>query len=1305
MRKIYLITTIFVFAFFATNGLFAQSREQVLEIRKELLENQSSNSVQDIISMEVDKLKTELLKASTVPEKSATGYPPINKQDSLALVDLYKSTGGSNWTYNDNWLTKPVVLWRGVFVSDDRVTSIYLSGNNLSGSIPASIGDLTALTTLDFENNNLTGEIPSSIGNLINLDWLLDLSINNLTGEIPSTIGNLSVLEMLDLSQNHLSGEIPESIRSLSSLEVLELSENNLSGSIPSVIGELSNLNFFDIVGNELTGTIPKELGRNSKLEALGITDNELIGEIPAELGDLDSLWIFVAGQNNLTGEIPKELFDCKSLGLLLLDHNDLTGSVPSSISNRTLTYLILTSNRLTGLSTISVAPRDDIGLKATVAIDSNLFDFTDLEPFSSINIDSFNYAPQEDIILNKKSVNETYELSMDAGGTQTTYQWFYDSTKISGSTANKYVVPPGNELQNYYCEAKNKLMPDLTITGMLPKQKNCYETGQFMFCLNSGSWEKGGTNKIKTSNVISINDFLFFDGTMSIDTMALEIEATGKFFVRDIPLPGGSIGRYTLNKGEYNLKLLGGDGEITNFLNSKLTDSAKLFGIGLNIDKIELVGGRNASGIKIGCTIQVPGVSGSCGGSKDTDTEIKLSGLEITGEGISLGGVAVKDLGLFVDGYCLKNLSLNYDSKKNILTSGMQLGLPFGEVGGGFKLEKGFIDSIAWHIESNYAPFVLGSTTIGIKGFFGHISNITKPAIEVELGGIFADIISDDLYRITASGRTVWPTVFEVKGTGQFLRPVFDDIPFQLMGNVALSYDIPNELFKINFGGSFGTSDEKTWLITGGGNFKICHRYTPAKFAGGFDGVIALPKLSDEYPYNWLNSMFDFPVKMKTVNRFIWGSNKLVYGTSSVNSDSYGPYSLKYVVDLSKKWEDEDYIVYSMDVEKTKSAITDKKSGQIASSVTKTFVIPENIEFAVIEINSPDKVPTSTLISEDGKQFLVSSSDDNILYTESTDKKESFWSVFAPKEGNWSVTLNNFGEQDTIITYFQPKLNDFKFSMNQTGNSVTISWDVAQVEPDQIIHIMLDDNKTDFDGFLVAEGDAISGSLSFTLDENFPDCNYYLFAEIVDDYSIVHAYADEVIHNPLASLAPPENFNTEYVEENGNFEFTWSETPSADIAGYILSVTDQNEKDSVYAVLNSLQTSITLDIDDFETKSAKIESYNHEWKIGCPAVLPSLVTAINEHNSMEEPKAKLKVYPNPTNGSCIIRYFVSEPSKCEIIVFDINGRRIAHPVSGTQPSGYHHIEFNYQNLPNGIYLIKFVNKFESFTVKSVLNR
>ena len=116
--------------------------------------------------------------------------------DRAALVALYNATGGANWGNNGNWLSNaPIGAWHGVTTdSDGRVTDLSLSFNQLTGEIPAELGDLTNLEGLSLFNNHLTGEIPAELGSLTNLERLY-LYRNHLTGEIPAELGSLTSLE------------------------------------------------------------------------------------------------------------------------------------------------------------------------------------------------------------------------------------------------------------------------------------------------------------------------------------------------------------------------------------------------------------------------------------------------------------------------------------------------------------------------------------------------------------------------------------------------------------------------------------------------------------------------------------------------------------------------------------------------------------------------------------------------------------------------------------------------------------------------------------------------------------------------------------------------------------------------------------------------------------------------------------------------------------------------------------------------------------------------------------------------------
>ncbi|MGB1308693.1 MAG: leucine-rich repeat domain-containing protein, partial [Oceanihabitans sp.] len=161
----------------------------------------------------------------TLQSKSFTvGEAPSNNSDYAALVALYNSTNGDNWTTNTNWLddTKPLNTWYGVTLTNNRVTSISLGSNNLTGVLPTEIGDFSELQYLWLYSNEITGTIPPEIGNLTNLIEL-DLAPNTFSGTIPTEIGNLTNLEVLWLNQNGLTGNIPQSFQNLTNLRHLYL--------------------------------------------------------------------------------------------------------------------------------------------------------------------------------------------------------------------------------------------------------------------------------------------------------------------------------------------------------------------------------------------------------------------------------------------------------------------------------------------------------------------------------------------------------------------------------------------------------------------------------------------------------------------------------------------------------------------------------------------------------------------------------------------------------------------------------------------------------------------------------------------------------------------------------------------------------------------------------------------------------------------------------------------------------------------------------------------------------------------------
>ena len=316
--------------------------------------------------------------------------------DRAALVAFYNATEGASWTTSTNWLSdRPLDEWYGVATSSDgRVTHLLLWDNQLTGPIPAALGDLTKLEFLDLSGNELTGPLPAELGSLSHLEILI-LDENKLTGSIPAEMGDLTNLRWLWLSDNELTGPIPAQLGDLTNLEWLKLGDNQLTGCLP--VGwrdvSLNDLREVDLpdcrevssdtgqdVGSvasdraalvalynatggarwgtrtnwlsgrpidEWSGVTTNSVGRVTRLSLLR---NELTGPIPAELGNLSHLRALDLDRNELAGPIPAELGSLTNLEWLSLWGNELTGPIPAWLGDLTnLELVALGNNELTG--------------------------------------------------------------------------------------------------------------------------------------------------------------------------------------------------------------------------------------------------------------------------------------------------------------------------------------------------------------------------------------------------------------------------------------------------------------------------------------------------------------------------------------------------------------------------------------------------------------------------------------------------------------------------------------------------------------------------------------------------------------------------------------------------------------------------------------------------------------------------------------------------------------------------------------------------------------------------------------------
>eukprot|EP00850_Spirogloea_muscicola_P003966 SM000016S01954 [mRNA] locus=s16:863745:877995:- [translate_table: standard] len=258
-----------------------------------------------------------------------------------------------------------------------HVTGLFLNFLSNAGGrpFPMTLTNLTTLQELQIQSAGLFGSIPAFVTSRLLLLTSLELVNNQLSGPLPADVGNLDMLSYLDLSGNLLSGALPESFVGCVSLESLYLNDNQLSGPVPAVIGNLTSLSVLDLSGNFLNGSIPAFVtSRLLLLDDLRLNNNKLSGPLPTDTGNLDMLSYLDLSGNLLSGALPESFVGCVSLYNLYLNDNKLSGPVPAVIGNLTsLSVLDLSGNFLTSFPAGATAEIVDISSNPAITIKTPL--------------------------------------------------------------------------------------------------------------------------------------------------------------------------------------------------------------------------------------------------------------------------------------------------------------------------------------------------------------------------------------------------------------------------------------------------------------------------------------------------------------------------------------------------------------------------------------------------------------------------------------------------------------------------------------------------------------------------------------------------------------------------------------------------------------------------------------------------------------------------------------------------------------------------------------------------------------------
>ncbi|KAL1555568.1 receptor-like protein EIX1 [Salvia divinorum] len=297
-----------------------------------------------------------------------------------------------------SWQRDECCEWHGVGCSNTtgNVITLQLKGNNFTGSVPLSIGQLSELQVLDLSHNSLEGLVSESHFSKLDKLTTLDLSFNpllvldiasdwsppfqlktmslakcNVGPYFPKWIRTQTNLSSLDLSGANITDEAPRWLwSSSSSLSHLHMHDNRISGTVPNLSS--TTILFMDLSYNQFSGPIPLFPANASKIQLngnmfsgsissickthhgrLGILDlssNQLEGDVPDCWEKTPNLYSLNLANNSFSGEIPPSFGHLQELVSLQMHGNDLYGELPYNLRLcQKLRFIDVGGNMLTG--------------------------------------------------------------------------------------------------------------------------------------------------------------------------------------------------------------------------------------------------------------------------------------------------------------------------------------------------------------------------------------------------------------------------------------------------------------------------------------------------------------------------------------------------------------------------------------------------------------------------------------------------------------------------------------------------------------------------------------------------------------------------------------------------------------------------------------------------------------------------------------------------------------------------------------------------------------------------------------------
>lgn len=249
----------------------------------------------------------------------------------------------------------------------------------IAGTLP-DFAKLINLGTATITNNPISGMLPLSLAERLQS---LDLSSNRISGTIPASWFNYPRFNQLSLASNDLSGTVPW--KEETAFTFINLSNNRLSGPLHDKPFSGYTV-IFNVANNEFSGTIPATFFQSTSklINTINLANNRLEGALPDDFSGLQNTVDINLSNNFLSGRIPTKLFSSLSaLQYIRLQNNKFNGTLSGAFQNRAYAIVNLANNSLSG----SIPPSFFSGSNF-VSLDISGNSFTGCGPFEpSVNL------------------------------------------------------------------------------------------------------------------------------------------------------------------------------------------------------------------------------------------------------------------------------------------------------------------------------------------------------------------------------------------------------------------------------------------------------------------------------------------------------------------------------------------------------------------------------------------------------------------------------------------------------------------------------------------------------------------------------------------------------------------------------------------------------------------------------------------------------------------------------------------------------------------------------------------------------